>query len=201
MPLFAVSTMVIMTNIIQAGWNFDQDDSIIDSLTIGTTSSFKKIENTMKNDGDMILAASEKIHTCKTTNTDEEGWTTTIPGKKKPKKNNNRVSSTESIIMTIDGNVDQIEAGALNRINVTSPGRKYRCNIPDDNRKIIELDFNPTAMTDGRKEQGNTKHQEDGEEGDTRENQSNTQGEQNNEEKNGKKNVDFEYLIAQLFYQ
>ena len=192
MPLFAVSTMVIMTNIIQAGWNFDQDDSIIDSLTIGTTSSFKKIENTMKNDGDMILAASEKIHTCKTTNTDEEGWTTTIPGKKKPKKNNNRVSSTESIIMTIDGNVDQIEAGALNRINVTSPGRKYRCNIPDDNRKIIELDFNPTAMTDGRKEQGNTKHQEDGEEGDTRENQSNTQGEQTNEEKNGKKNESVE---------
>ena len=160
--------MVIMSNTIQAGWDFDCIDSIVDNLSVGTNSSFKRNEILTKNDGDPIVTKFATKNTSNTSNTDEEGWTTTSPGKKKPKNNNNsKAASTESIITTIDGNIDQIEAGKNNRINVTSPGRKYKCNIPDDNRKIIELDFNPTVMTDGRGEQGNNKQQDNGEEEDT----------------------------------
>jgi hypothetical protein len=44
--------MVIMSNTIQAGWDFGQDDNIIDNLSTGTTSSFKRSEIPRKNDGD-----------------------------------------------------------------------------------------------------------------------------------------------------
>ena len=83
------------------------------------------------------------------THTDEEGWTTASPGKKKPKKKNS-TGSTESIIMTIEG-IDMIDA--QNGIQVKSPGRNYKCNIPDD-RKKEELKFNMTIMQAKRGEGG-----------------------------------------------
>ena len=174
--------MVIMSNTIQAGWNFDSIDSIVDQLSVGTNSSYKKIENPRKNDGEMILAKSATPHTGNNhdnNNTDEEGWTMTSPGKKKPKDTNN-VASTESIITTIDGNIDQINAGTSNRIYVTSPERKNKCNVPDDSRKLKELDFNPTIIN------GRYESQESGEEEATNEQQSNTNGNKNTEESNEK---------------
>jgi hypothetical protein len=55
-----------------------------------------------------------------------------------------------------------------NRIYVTSPGRKHKCNIPDDASRI-ELDFNPiTMMTPKRegkgREQNTERPQDSGEE-------------------------------------
>jgi hypothetical protein len=44
--------MVVMSNTIQAGWDFGQDDSIINNLSTGTTSSFKRSEIPRKNDGE-----------------------------------------------------------------------------------------------------------------------------------------------------
>ena len=182
---FEVSTMVIMSNTIQAGWNFDNIDSIVDEISVGTNSSYKKNENTRKNDGEMILAKSATTHTgiSHGNNTDEEGWTMTSPGRKKP-KDNNKVASTESIITTIDGNIDQIDAGTSNRIYVTSPGRKDKCNIPDD--RLFELDFTPTSMAEGDKERetGTDKAQDNGEDDD---NNNDTNGQNNgNREENEK---------------
>jgi hypothetical protein len=189
--------MVIMSNTIQAGWDFGKDDSITDSLSIGTTSSFNRNEIPRKNDEEPKLL-NNTIKTTQDTDTNEEGWTTTSPGKKKPKdNNNNKTASTESIITSIDGNFDLIDAGMHNRITVASPGRKYRCNVPDDSG--IELEFNPTMMTPKRtgngKEQSTEKLQESGEETDMTDNQNNNKtGEGNNEiNANGKgKNDDDE---------
>jgi hypothetical protein len=75
-------------------------------------------------------------------------------------------------------------ASGTSPITVTSPGRKYRCNVPDDSG--IELEFNPTMMTPKRtgngKEQNTEKLQESGEETNMADNQnSNKNGEGNNE--------------------
>ena len=80
--------MVIMSNTIEAGWGFDHDDNIIYNLSIGTISSFKRSEIPLKNERDPKLT---KFTTKMTpnTHTDEEGWTTTSPGRKKPRNNNN----------------------------------------------------------------------------------------------------------------
>jgi hypothetical protein len=80
--------MVIMSNTIQSGWDFDQDDSIIDNLSTGTTSSFKRSEIPMKNDGELLKLCKKLTKTTNnySTHTDEEGRTTTSPGQKKPKK-------------------------------------------------------------------------------------------------------------------
>ena len=100
----------------------------------------------MENDGEQKLReiSTRKTHNY-STSTDEEGWTTTSLGKKKPKKNNNQLASIESIITTIDSKFENIEVGQNTRIYVTSPGRKNKCNIPDNTNKTIE--FNPTVMT------------------------------------------------------
>ena len=171
--------MVIMSNTIQAGWNFDSIDSIVNELSVGTNSSYKKNENPRKNDGEMILAKSATQHTDNShdNNTDEEGWTTTRPGKKKPKDNNN-VASTESIITTIDGNIDQIEAGTSNRIYVTSPGRKNKCNVPD--KMETTIDFSPTIITIAA---GTTN-----ETGQSKEQGQNTRSGQSRQRNSGKKN-------------
>ena len=96
-------------------------------------------------------------------NTDEKGWTATSPGETKPKNSNSTVASIESIITTIDGNFDKIEAGTHNRIYVISPGRKNKCNIPDDSRTITELEFNPAIMAGKGNEHSKDKEQDSGE--------------------------------------
>jgi hypothetical protein len=50
--------MVIMSNTIQAGWDFGQDDSIIDSLSTGTTSSFNRNEISRENDEEPKLTSN-----------------------------------------------------------------------------------------------------------------------------------------------
>ena len=187
--------MVIMSNTIQAGWNFDSIDSIVDELSVGTNSSYKKNENPRKNDGEMTLANSATQHTgISKDNTDEEGWTTTRPGKKKP-KDNNKVASTESIITTIDGNIDQIDAGTSNRIYVTSPGRKNKCNVPDKMEKTIE--FSPTINTIATrttnetglsKEQGQNTRSEQGNSGEKNNDNDNNSEEIEGGKDNNKKN-------------
>jgi hypothetical protein len=137
--------MVIMLNTIQAGEYLDKNDNSIDNRSIGSISSFNPNEIPTKNDQDSTLRriwAKTTVNTNKT-HTDKEGWTTTSPGKKKPSKNNNRVASIESIITTIDGNYDQIEAGIHNRISVTSPGRKHKCNITEKIHWTNGVEFNP----------------------------------------------------------
>ena len=182
--------MVIMSNTIHSGTYLDNIDNRSDNSSIGSLSSFNRNEIPAKNDKDMTL---RKITTKSTGNnnkatTDDEGWTTTSPGKTKPKNSNSTAASIESIITTIDGNFDQIEAGTHNRIYVTSPGRKNKCNIPDDNRKQIEYDFNPTTMAGGRKEQGNDKAKDNGDEEEERNDQgSNTNESKNIDGTNGKK--------------
>jgi hypothetical protein len=80
--------MVIRSNTVQAGCNFDQDDSIIiDNLSTGTTSSFNRYEIPMKNDGDPTICKnlSKSTHN-NMTHTNEEGRRTTSPGKNKETK-------------------------------------------------------------------------------------------------------------------
>ncbi len=149
--------MVIKLNTVQAGWHIDNDDSSIDNHSTGSTFGINRNKNLMKNDQEPIKGNFLNKTTHKyMTNTDEEGWTTTSPGKKKPKEKNSKGSSTESIIKTIEGDIDMMDARAQNRIYVTSPGREYKCNIPEE-RKKEELNFNPIIMVakggEGRKEQ------------------------------------------------
>ena len=99
--------MVIMSNTIHSGTYLDNIDNRSDNSSIGSLSSFNRNEIPAKNDKDMTL---RKITTKSTGNnnkatTDNEGWTTTSPGKTKPKKNTSKVaSSTHLIIMAIDNN-------------------------------------------------------------------------------------------------
>jgi hypothetical protein len=192
--------MVIMPNTIQTGWDFGPDDNIIDNISKAATTSFKCSGIPTENDEDpKVYNIPTKVthnHTTKNTDTDEEGWTTTSPGKKKPKNNNSSTASTESIITSIDGNCDRIEAGMHNRIYVTSPERKHKCNIPDDSK--TELDFNPTIMTTPKRT-GNGKElnleglQDSGEEELTNQQNSNTNSENNNgRNANGKKDEENE---------
>jgi hypothetical protein len=186
--------MVIMSNTIQAGWDFDQDDSIIDNLSTGTTSSFKLSEIPMKNEEELKLfkISTKTSHNNSMIHTDEEGWTTTSPGKTKPKKNNTNIASIESIITSIDGNYDQIEAGTHNRIYVTSPGRKNRCNIPDKFQTTIELDFNPTVMLTNNgteKEQSKDETQSGGKTTGNTSEQNNNNNDNENNKNNGGENT------------
>jgi hypothetical protein len=89
---------------------------------------------------------------------DEEGGTTPAPGKRKP-KNKTTTASTESIITTIKGNIEQIEVrievGTKHKITVTSPERQHICNIPEMIRNTKCNEFKPSAMiTKNNKEIG-----------------------------------------------
>ena len=152
-----------MSSTVQAGWHIDKDDDSIDNVSIGSTFSNNRKENPLKNDKDSRLYNNLKkkaTHKSSTmTHTDEEGWTTASPGKKKPKKTNNKGSSTESIITTIDGDIDMMDARAQNRIYVTSPGREYKCNIPEERRKTTDL------KDDGGGEKGKEQSKEGTKEG------------------------------------
>ena len=145
----------------------DNSDNRSDNHSIGSISSFNRNEIPAKNDKDMTLRKITTKSTSNNTAIDEEGWTTTGPGNTKPKNYNSKAASTESIITTIDGNFDQIEAGTRNKIYVTSPGRKNKCNIPDDNRQRTELEFNPSIIAIKGKDNGKDKEQDSGEDDDT----------------------------------
>ena len=184
--------MVIMSNLIQSGWDFEHDDTVIDNVSVGTTSSFNRNENPTKNDEDPNLSKflTKSTHTNASRHIDEEGWTTTSPGNKKPKNNINdrNVASTESIIESIDGNFDTIEAGTRNIIHVTSPGRKHKCNIPDDDNRNMELDFNPVRTAEYGKDQD--KQHDETEKEESRNNQNQTNGDKNSGDENGNKDDD-----------
>ena len=122
------------------------------------------------------------------THTDEEGWTTTSPGKTKPKTNNSNKSSIESIITTIDGNIDQFETGAYNRVQVTSPRRKHKCNIPDGRQSVEEMEFETqTIMANGTEKEKEQNKKDTQEKGKTASNED-TNTNNNNEESEGRKN-------------
>jgi hypothetical protein len=156
--------MVIKPSSVQAGWHIGIDDNSIDNNSSGSTFGTNRNKNPMKNDRETTTGyfLSKMTHNY---STDEEGWTTTRPGKKKPKEKNNKGSSTESIIMSIEGDIDMIDTRKQNRIHVTSPGRKYKCNIPDE-RKKEELNFNPIIMAVKGGEGGIEQSKEGTEEGD-----------------------------------
>jgi hypothetical protein len=110
--------MVIKSNAVHSGWNFDQEGINSDNISLGSTYSTNRKENQTKIEEDK----TKKYFTNKSTrinnnnkHTDEVGWTTTTPGNRKP-KNKITKASTESIIMTIEGNIDKIEAGTNNKI-------------------------------------------------------------------------------------
>jgi hypothetical protein len=161
--------MVFRTNAIQAGWHFDQDDAIIDNSSIDSTYSTNRDENPMKNALDSklrrIIDKTSKDNDKK--HTDEEGWTKTTPGRTKP-KNSNAVASTESIITTIEGNIETTEAGTTNKILVKSPNRIHKCNIPETTKILPkkQIDFNPCTTQQtrniGKGKQQNTNGQEHG---------------------------------------
>jgi hypothetical protein len=110
--------MVFRTNAIQTGWHFDQDDAIIDNSSLDSTYSNNRNENPTKNAIATRLGKISKKNTSTSNNnehTDEEGWTTTTPGRTKP-KNTNKGSSTESIITTIDGNFEKYDEQNISTI-------------------------------------------------------------------------------------
>jgi hypothetical protein len=166
--------MVIKSNSVQAGWHIDKDDSSIDNHSTGSTFGINRNKNPPKNHQDSILNnfLDKTAHNYSImTHTDEEGWTTTRPGKKKPKEKNSKGSSTESIITTIDGDIDKMDVRAQNKIYVTSPGREYKCNIPEERRKTTDL-------TD---DDGGEKGKEQSKEGTTKEGGETTNKEQGND--------------------
>jgi hypothetical protein len=190
-----------MSSNIQAGWDFDNDDNIIDNTSLGSTSSFKRGEIPKKNEGESDLGNFVMKTAHNKTHTDEEGWTTTRPGKKKPKKQNNKGSSIESIITTVDGNIDKIEAGTQNRIYVMSPGRKHKCNVPEERNEMKEHKSN-VMMANGiekGKEQSKEGTREEEKEGSDKSDKSRNnnidkgngerkEGEEENKEGNNKSN-------------
>jgi hypothetical protein len=190
-----------MSSNIQAGWDFDNDDNIIDNTSLGSTSSFKRGEIPKKNEGESDLGNFVMKTAHNKTHTDEEGWTTTRPGKKKPKKQNNKGSSIESIITTVDGNIDKIEAGTQNRIYVMSPGRKHKCNVPEERNEMKEHKSNVMMAngTEKGKEQSKEGTREEEKEGSDKSDKSRNnnidkgngerkEGEEENKEGNNKSN-------------
>ena len=160
--------MVFRANAIQAGWHFDQDDAIIDNSSLDSTYSNNRNENPTKN---AIATQTRKISKKNTStsnnneHTDEEGWTTTTPGRTKP-KNINKGSSTESIITTIEGNFEKYETGTPNKISVRSPSRKHKCNIPEttrivstDNNEFVPCITKQTENTGKAKERSNSRQE------------------------------------------
>ena len=109
--------------------------------------------------------------------------------RKEETKEQQQLASTESITTSTDGNFDLIEAGTQNRIFAISPGRKHKCNIPDD-KKLYEVESNQVKMTkrnktgDGKQD----KQQDGGEEEETSNNHDHTtNGDKNIGDANGKK--------------
>jgi hypothetical protein len=199
-----------MSSTVQAGWHIDNDDSSIDNHSTGSTFEANRNKNQTENDQETFKSKilDKTTHNYSTmTHTDEEGWTTTSPGKTKPKEKNSKGSSTESIITTIEGDIDMMDARAQNKIYVTSPGRKYKCNIPDDRRKE-ELNFNPTIMEakggeggEGSKEQSKegttegdkeTSKEKEKEKEKSTDNNSNGENEREGDDGGGNKNNDRE---------
>jgi hypothetical protein len=187
--------MVIMSNTIQAGQYFDNDDNSNDNWSSGSTSSFNRNEIWKKNDRDSSQGrkVTKSTRNRSTTHTDEEGWTMATPGKKKPKKDNNTGSSFDSIITTIDGKLDQIEAGRHSKTSVTPPGRKYKCNIPEKKmHKTKEAEINPSIMTTTNttgsgEEQNKEGLQEDGKQTSNEPDKNSTTNNNNGNKERGKK--------------
>jgi hypothetical protein len=181
--------MVIMSSTVQAGWHIDKDDDSIDNVSTGSTFSNNCNENLLKIDQDSSLYNNLKkaTHNSTMTHTDEEGWTTASPGKKKPKKSNNKGSSTESIIMSIEGDIDMIDTKTQNKIYVTSPGRKHKCNIPDERRRTTESKQKSRAEGGEKGKEQSKEGTKEGEETTSKENKNGNNRNNSNEE--GKKEI------------
>jgi hypothetical protein len=134
-------------------WHLERDDINNDIISLGSTYSSNQKEIPKKNDLETKINKNT-TRTTRTTltrptrttkNTDEEGWTTTTPGKRKP-KNTTTATSTESIITEIEGNIDQIESGTHNKISVKSQERQHKCNIPEMIRQTTCEEFKPRML-------------------------------------------------------
>jgi hypothetical protein len=184
-----------MSSTVQAGWHIDKDDDSIDNVSTGSTFSNNCNENLLKIDQDSSLYNNLKkaTHNSTMTHTDEEGWTTASPGKKKPKKSNNKGSSTESIIMSIEGDIDMIDTKTQNKIYVTSPGRKHKCNIPDERRRTTESKQKSRAEGGEKGKEQSKEGTKEGEETTSKENKNgNNRNNSNEEGDNGRKEGDKE---------
>jgi hypothetical protein len=126
--------MVIKDTLLHSGWSYGNGDDQYDNESLGSTEDVFKIEKSIenprrkqKNDQEkMIYSKHNRAHT------DEQGWTTieTNSGRK-PKAENSNQSSIDSIIATINVDINKFLKGAP-EAKIDSPTRENRCTVPDE---------------------------------------------------------------------
>ena len=125
--------MVIKDTFLHSGWSYGNGDDQYDNESVGSTKKVtetekfagKSKENRQnKNEGKMC-SSNNKEHT------DDQGWTTiSADSKRKPKTMTINQSYIDSIIATINVDVNKFLKGAP-EAKIDSPIRNNRCTIAD----------------------------------------------------------------------
>jgi hypothetical protein len=125
--------MVIKDTLLHYGWSYGNGDDQYDNESVGSTKKViekekfagKSKENRQnKNEGKMC-SSNNKEHT------DDQGWTTiSADSKRKPKTMTINQSYIDSIIATINVDINKFLKGAP-EAKIDSPVRKNRCTIAD----------------------------------------------------------------------
>jgi hypothetical protein len=136
--------MVIKDTLLHSGWSYGNGDDQYDNESIGSTidvfSLKKSIEIPKKNKKNenkkkMYSNKDRKEHT------DEQGWTTIeANSNRKAKSEISNHSSIDSIIATINVDINQFSKGAP-EAKIDSPTRENRCIISDETRTPRAIEF------------------------------------------------------------
>jgi hypothetical protein len=129
--------MVIKATVIHSGWSYGKGDDQYDNESLGSTKTAVKLEKSMENlyrnkkkdyDGKMCSRQDGKN---KNKNTNDQGWTTIDKkSKRKPNSTNNKSTTIDSIISSIDIELN-IDMNGILEATIDSPIRKNRCVVPD----------------------------------------------------------------------
>jgi hypothetical protein len=139
--------MVIKDTLLHSGWSYGNGDDQYDNESVGSTKNVFETEKSAgkstknrqnKNEGKMC-SSNNKEHT------DDQGWTTiSADSNRKPKTMTINQSYIDSIIATINVDVNKFLKGAP-EAKIDSPIRNNRCTIADTvcNTNTKAKDFNP----------------------------------------------------------
>jgi hypothetical protein len=141
--------MVIKTPRPYSGWSYSNGDDQYDNDSLGSTQNAKiprklvKISTKTDQNEQVVVMCSNY----NSKHTDDQGWTTIdANSNRKPKSETNQHSTIDSIITSIDIDLEIIKNGST-EAKIDSPVRENRCTIPDATYKQKEITFDLTRQS------------------------------------------------------
>jgi hypothetical protein len=139
--------MIIKTTLLHPGWSHSKSDGQYNNESLGSTKAAFSLEKSVKNS--KKKEKNDQIFFIYSSN-DDQGWTTIeANGSRKPKTKSKEQPIIDSIISSINIEVNTKQNGAP-AARIESPARESRYTIPDRIKIMKELEF--TLTTDSKQQ-------------------------------------------------